>query len=197
MRYLMVASVAWLSFACSHPQNPERKDPLTEQVTGTMQPVAKAFLKDDPAAKVSCRADADCPLGALCYPGRDVCFSAYPTMSMMKVEVDCPLVPLYFAFDSAELVPEAKTWVDHDAQCLFVKGSKQVVAEGYADARGDSAYNTDLSRRRAEAVKEALAARGLAVRVAVRGEGERDPVLKGTTEHDYAYNRRVELKATE
>ena len=29
----------------------------------------------------------------------------------------------------------------------------------------------------------------------MHGEGETDPVLKGTTEHDYAYNRRVELKS--
>ena len=53
----------------------------------------------------------------------------------------------------------------------------------------------DLSDRRAEVVKAALAGRGVTVDVAVRGEGKTYPVLKGSTEHDYAYNRRVELKS--
>jgi hypothetical protein len=191
---MLVSCVALFALACSHPQNPERKDSLNDQVTGSLQPTDRLFFKDDPATRVSCNGDAQCPLGALCEPHRNVCFTANPGPSMTKLEGACPLVPLYFAFDSTELVPEAKTWVDHDVQCLFVRGAKTVVVEGFADARGDRAYNQDLSRRRAEKVQEALAARGVTVKVAVRAEGETDPVLKGTTEHDYAYNRRVELK---
>ena len=192
---MLVSCVALFGWGCSHPQNPERKDALNDQVTGRMQPTDRAFLKDDPASRVSCRADNDCPQGAMCYPGRNVCFTTYPEMQVSKIEVSCPLVPLYFAVDSTALVPEAQKWVDYDAGCLKQRGAARVVLEGFADARGDEGYNADLSRRRAEAVRDALDARGVTVDVAVRGEGTSDPVLHGTSEHDYAYNRRVELKS--
>jgi len=192
MRYL---AVLLLFSACSHPQNLERKDPLNDQVTGSLQPTGRVFLKDDPASRIACHADADCPKGALCDPRPNVCFTSYPPMEMVDVEVTCPLVPLYFAYDSTELVPVAKEWVDHDALCLKVRGAKRVVLKGYSDDRGSKDYNMDLSRRRADAVKQALSQKGLAVDVAVKAEGEADPVLTGTTEHDYAYNRRVELES--
>ena len=191
---ILGASVALLSFvSCSHPQNAERKDPLNDQVTGTLQPTDRAFLKGDPASSVACQGDAQCPSGALCYPGKNVCFT--PQMPLTKLEPACPLVPLYFAFDSTALVPDAEKWIVYDAACLKSRGSKRVELQGYADVRGDAGYNDDLSRRRAEVVKEALEQHGLTVNVAVVGEGATDPVLHGTSEHDYAYNRRVELKS--
>jgi len=191
----MASCVALLGLSCSHPQNPERKDPLTDQVTGSLQPTDRAFLKDDPARRVACAADAQCPQGALCHPEKRICFTSYPGTRMTKLVGTCPLVPLYFAFDSTALVPEAERWVAYDADCLKEQGAKSVVLEGHADVRGDASYNQDLSERRAQAVKDALGERGVTVDVAVRGQGTSDPVLKGTTEHDYAYNRRVELKS--
>jgi outer membrane protein OmpA-like peptidoglycan-associated protein len=188
--------VALLGLSCSHPQNPERKDSLGDQVTGALQPNDPAFLKGDPAARVACHADAECPLGAMCYPGRNVCFTTYPEMQVSKIEVTCPLVPLYFAVDSTALVPEAHKWIDYDAGCLRQRGAARVVLKGFADARGDADYNAELSRRRAEVVRDALTAHGVTIDVAVHAEGATDPVLHGTTEHDYAYNRRVELKST-
>jgi len=194
MRNVVLATVVALSgWACSHPQNPERKDPLTDQVTGSLQPTDRAFLKGDPVGHLACSADAQCPAGSLCYPGKRLCFT--PQMPMTKLVGSCPLVPLYFAFDSTALVPDAERWVAYDADCLKERGAKSVVLEGHADVRGDAAYNQDLSERRAAVVKDALGERGVTIDVAVRGEGTTDPVLKGTTEHDYAYNRRVELKS--
>jgi outer membrane protein OmpA-like peptidoglycan-associated protein len=179
---------------CTHPQNQERKDPLTDQVTGPMRATDPAFLKDDPASHVSCAADRDCPQGTMCVPDRHACFTSYPEAEMTKIDSTCPLVPLYFAFDSVELVPEAQKWVRHDAACLKARGAGQVVLDGFADARGDAAYNRDLSQRRAGVVKQALADEGTTIDVVVRGQGATDPVMRGSTEHDFAYNRRVELK---
>jgi len=196
MRNVVLATVVALSgWACSHPQNPERKDPLNDQVTGSLQPTARVFFADDPASRVRCGADSDCPQGALCSPERKVCFTGYPGPEVTKLVGQCPLVPLYFAFDSAELVPEAEDWADYDARCLRERGARRVILEGHADARGPAAYNEDLSRRRAETVREALQDRGITLDVATRAEGARAPLIKGTSEHDYAYNRRVELDA--
>ena len=190
----LVSCVALVGLSCSHPQNPERKDPLTDQVTGSLQPTDRVFLEDDPASRVACSADAQCPQGALCHPEQRVCFTSYPEVELTKIEGSCSLVPLYFAFDSTELVPEAQRWVDYDARCLKVRGARRVEVAGYADARGDASYNADLSRRRAETVKSALAQRGVTIDVAVRAAGV-SSLIKGRTEHDYAYNRRVELNA--
>jgi outer membrane protein OmpA-like peptidoglycan-associated protein len=191
----MVLGVGLLWVGCSHPQNPERKDPLNDQVTGQLQPTDPTFLKDDPATRVACASDANCPKGAMCHPERNVCFTSYPPMQVIKLEVTCPLVPVYFAFDSTAIEPEAKKWLDHDTQCLKVRGAKEVVLQGYADKRGEAGYNVDLSRRRADVVRAELQNRGLQIGVTVKGEGETDPVLVGNTEHDFAYNRRVELKS--
>jgi outer membrane protein OmpA-like peptidoglycan-associated protein len=181
--------------ACVHRQNPERKDPLTDEVTGSLQPTDRVFMKDDPATKVACRADAQCPTGALCHPEKRVCFTASPPPEKIKISVSCPLVPIYFAVDSTEFVPEAVQWLDHDAACLKAREATRVTLEGHADARGELTYNQELSLRRAEAVKAALAERGVRIEIKTRGEGESDPILAGNTEHDYAYGRRVELNA--
>jgi outer membrane protein OmpA-like peptidoglycan-associated protein len=193
---MLVATCVALACAvgCSHRENAERKDPLNDQVTGALTPTPKGFYKNDPAAKLTCRADAQCPLGALCAPDQHVCFTSYPGPPVTKLETTCPLVPLYFSVDSTELVPEAKQWVAYDAKCLKKQGAKSVVVEGYADARGDKAYNDDLSRRRAEVVKDALSQHGVTVDVSAQGAGESE-LIPGTSEHDYAYNRRVELKS--
>ena len=85
MRNMVLAScVALLGLSCSHPQNPERKDPLTDQVTGSLQPTDRVFLKDDPARRIACVADAQCPQSALCHPEKRVCFTSYPEMQMTE-----------------------------------------------------------------------------------------------------------------
>jgi outer membrane protein OmpA-like peptidoglycan-associated protein len=188
----MLIGVAALG-ACSHPQNPERRDPLAEEVTGPLRPTDPAFLKDDPAHKIACHADAACPSGTLCNPSNHVCFTSYPSPQVMKFEVSCPLVPVYFAEGSTELVPEAREWIEFDARCLSALGATALTLDGFADARGSKESNLDLSRRRAEVVKDALEQQGVPINIAVRGEGETQ--FGGNNEHDYAYDRRVELKA--
>ena len=140
-------------------------------------------------------ADAQCPQSALCHPEKRVCFTSYPEMQMTKLVGSCPLVPLYFAFDSTALVPEAERWVGYDADCLKERAPRRWCSRATRTCAATRRTTQDLSERRAQAVKDALAGRGVTVDVAVRGQGTTDPVLKGTTEHDYAYNRRVELKS--
>ena len=66
---------------------------------------------------------------------------------------------------------------------------------GHADERGDSAFNSRLSNRRAEAVARILYdSFGIApTRMAIVGYGEAFPVSIGTTEAAWAQNRRVQL----
>jgi outer membrane protein OmpA-like peptidoglycan-associated protein len=65
---------------------------------------------------------------------------------------------------------------------------------GYADARGAAAANATLGKERAESVKAALAADGIAAeRVETASGGETNPVDSNATSSGQAENRRTEL----
>lgn len=77
---------------------------------------------------------------------------------------------------------------------------RRVSVEGHTDSIGNEDSNLDLSERRARAVADALAARGIAgSRLSMRGLGESYPVAANTYQdgRDYpegrARNRRVEV----
>ncbi len=65
---------------------------------------------------------------------------------------------------------------------------------GHTDSRGASAYNQELSERRASSVAEYLVTREvLPQRVVIRGLGEHAPVATNETSNGRAMNRRVEI----
>ena len=71
----------------------------------------------------------------------------------------------------------------------------RVVVEGHADARGSKRVNLGLSKQRAQAVKNALIARGVEPeRVSVRWFGERKPAVVGQGDAAWAANRRAEIE---
>lgn len=68
--------------------------------------------------------------------------------------------------------------------------------EGHTDNVGRTASNISLSHRRAEAVREALIARGVAAdRLVAQGFGAEQPVSDNTTDEGRARNRRIEIRA--
>jgi OOP family OmpA-OmpF porin len=65
---------------------------------------------------------------------------------------------------------------------------------GYTDDVGSAQYNLALSLRRAEAVRDFMAARGIdAARLSVAGHGETQPLVSNATPEGRAVNRRVEF----
>ena len=81
---------------------------------------------------------------------------------------------LRFPLDRAEPEPDDLPLIDDLAALLLAEpGLRLVRIEGHADESGDSAYNLDLSRRRARWVVEALVARGVEPgRLEALGTGE-------------------------
>jgi len=66
--------------------------------------------------------------------------------------------------------------------------------EGHTDSDGTNAYNLDLSRRRAGAVRDYLQRQGVARdRMSIEGFGEERPLETNDTEEGRAINRRVEF----
>ena len=106
-----------------------------------------------------------------------------------------------FAFDRAELTPEAAANLGKVADAIRAGGAGNVAITGYTDAKGTPAYNQTLSERRARAVADWMAGQaGVRLRqFVVTGRGEADPVAANTradgsdSPEGRARNRRVEI----
>jgi len=85
---------------------------------------------------------------------------------------------LYYAFDSAEILPESTPALE--ALLRLLEDNSEVVIEltAHADRIGSDSYNTTLSERRARAVLSYLTARGIAEgRLRSRGYGKSHPFV--------------------
>jgi len=103
-----------------------------------------------------------------------------------------------FAFDSAVLTAEDKATLDAAAARLkelqFVEGT----ATGHTDNVGTAEYNMGLSERRAQAVVDYLAAKGVAAgRIQPIGMGLTKPLATNETAEGRAQNRRVTIRRTD
>jgi outer membrane protein OmpA-like peptidoglycan-associated protein len=102
---------------------------------------------------------------------------------------------IYFDFAQATLKPESAPVLKEIAQALKNNPDWKLTVEGHTDDIGGDAYNLDLSKRRALAVKEALVAQYNITpdRLANDGFGASRPVESNDTLEGRARNRRVEL----
>jgi outer membrane protein OmpA-like peptidoglycan-associated protein len=94
----------------------------------------------------------------------------------------------------AELNPGAGRKLDQLAQFLVEHKERRVQIDGFTDSIGTEAYNDDLSRRRADAVKSALTSRGVdSSRISTEGYGKSYPVANNNDSGGRQLNRRVEV----
>jgi OmpA-OmpF porin, OOP family len=106
-------------------------------------------------------------------------------------------LPVQFAFDSADILPAARTQLDALAEGIrLLPEGKVVVIEGHTDAVGAAPYNDQLSVRRADAVKRYLVAeqRLDPGRLRTVGKGQREP--QAGSEPTAAENRRVQFRGS-
>jgi outer membrane protein OmpA-like peptidoglycan-associated protein len=105
---------------------------------------------------------------------------------------------LRFATGTSTLPSGDLPSLDQIAALLDAHADLKVRIEGYTDSQGDAQTNRVLSRARAEAVKDALLARGVAAeRVTAEGMGADRPVADNATSAGRAQNRRVEVYVVE
>ena len=99
-----------------------------------------------------------------------------------------------FDVDRSALKPAGLRMVDQLVEVLRTDPQRTVLVEGFTDSTGADAYNQTLSTERADAVRVALMARGIASsRVAARGYGKANPVASNDTAAGRQVNRRVEI----
>lgn len=100
-----------------------------------------------------------------------------------------------FDFDKATLRPDAISILDEAASILQKYPQLRVEVAGHTDAVGAENYNQGLSERRARAVYDYLAGKGIDASrmVGPTGYGEARPIDSNDTAEGRARNRRTEL----
>lgn len=103
-----------------------------------------------------------------------------------------------FEKNSATIGPEGQRVLQAAAEELKAKGvSGELVVIGHTDSDGETAYNLDLSNRRAEAVASALTPLlDSSISLTSEGRGEDEPIASNGTSEGKTLNRRVTLDFT-
>jgi outer membrane protein OmpA-like peptidoglycan-associated protein len=103
-----------------------------------------------------------------------------------------------FDVGEADLKPGAERAMTKLAEFLSANPGRDISVEGFTDSTGADTFNQALSERRAQAVANALMARGIsASRIETRGYGEAYPVATNDTPAGRQLNRRVEVVLSE
>jgi len=103
-----------------------------------------------------------------------------------------------FDFDSANIKPEYREILNRIAGVLMTLKGFTIAVYGYTDDIGTQTYNLQLSRRRAEAVRDFLLQTGISPTImSAKGFGKSDPRMPGNSEQARAANRRVEIAIVE
>lgn len=101
---------------------------------------------------------------------------------------------VYFDYDSYTVGDQYRGLVETHGKYLVSAPQQRVVIEGNTDARGGSEYNLALGQRRAEAVRRMLTLIGVSdTQVETISFGKEKPKALGTTDADYAENRRADF----
>jgi len=106
-----------------------------------------------------------------------------------------PKTAIHFDSNSNRMRPDYYPLLNEYVKALKGGLSNAVlVIAGHTDNIGSEVYNQNLSRRRAQAVKDYLVRQGIAAdRLIVRGFGKTQPIASNETEDGRAQNRRVEF----
>lgn len=101
---------------------------------------------------------------------------------------------LLYDFDSDAIRPEAATNLQNLAISLKKYPNTTLLVVGHTDALGSTAYNQDLSTRRATSASTYLTTQGVATsRVSTSGRGELESLASNETEAGRQKNRRIEV----
>jgi len=120
--------------------------------------------------------------------------SEVPKTQLADLQMVLEVSDILFEFDKWTIRPDGVPELDKWA--TYFQENPQVTADiyGYADSTGPSEYNLNLSEKRAQAVVNYLASKGVdPKRLTAKGFGESQPAAPNTTKEGRQKNRRVEL----
>lgn len=105
---------------------------------------------------------------------------------------------IFFDLNSARILSRSYDALNEVVSLLTENPNLKLTINGHTDNRGTPAYNLEFSQKRANAVLEYIAAKGIArSRLAAIGVGSARPLADNKTEAGRAQNRRVEMTVTQ
>ncbi len=113
---------------------------------------------------------------------------------IMEGRTSGPMVPVYFEFDSSNVVGEQVQRIETNADFIKKNPNLRIRIEGNCDPRGTQEYNLALGERRAQSAKAYLANLGVdAEQLTTVSFGEEKLLLFGQDEISWAQNRRADF----
>jgi outer membrane protein OmpA-like peptidoglycan-associated protein/opacity protein-like surface antigen len=148
-----------------------------------------------------------CPPNTRLNPATDQCeaivveqrYTDCPGGTRVLEGQQCPRVEVgpfivYFGWDEDDLTDQARNTLNEVVAASRAGGQSQIVLAGHADRSGSAGYNVGLSQRRANAVRDYLAANGIgAGSVTTQAFGESRPAVETADGVREPQNRRVEI----
>lgn len=118
----------------------------------------------------------------------------YPMDFLLEKQKKVRLNNIFFDFDKYDLKPESYLELDRVVRILNENPDVEIHIEGHTDSIGNDEYNLQLSRKRAESVRNYLVSKGISrERITIFGFGSSLPIATNRTEEGRALNRRVEV----
>jgi len=102
---------------------------------------------------------------------------------------------VYFDFDSYVVSDQYRSLVETHAGYLANNGQQRIRIEGNTDDRGGAEYNLALGQRRADAVRRTMTLLGVQDnQIETISFGKEKPRATGSSESDFAENRRADIQ---
>jgi outer membrane protein OmpA-like peptidoglycan-associated protein len=99
-----------------------------------------------------------------------------------------------FTSGKADLLEAAQIKLNEVANALKSQSGHDIVVEGHTDSQGSPSSNSELSKKRADAVRDYLVSRGIeSSRIRGEGLGQGRPIADNSNPEGRANNRRVEI----
>ena len=101
---------------------------------------------------------------------------------------------IFFGWDKPEIDEDAAATLGRVAATVSISNGDRLRIVGHSDRSGPAAFNRQSSRKRAEAVRDFLAARGVpATAMSTLGLGEDQPLIATEDGVREPQNRRVDI----
>jgi peptidoglycan-associated lipoprotein len=101
---------------------------------------------------------------------------------------------VYFDVDSYTVRADGQSVVSAHSEFLNKNRGQKIIIQGNTDDRGTAEYNLALGQRRSEALRQALALRGVgATQMEAVSLGKEKPKAMGSDEAAWAENRRADI----
>jgi len=115
-----------------------------------------------------------------------------PLEDILKKETKLSLNNIFFDFDKFTLKKESYPELDRLTRLIKDNPKYKIKIEGHTDNIGSESYNIELSRKRAESVRNYIVSKGVPQkRFSLIGFGSSMPIASNDTEEGRAMNRRV------